>query len=104
MSEHTELPWIYRPYEYDDWGFIRSALDGSLVAVARRMSESIKTDDEHRHDKTDPYGANAAFIVKACNSYDGLVAALQEIVDTAEEHSYPWKVARTALAAAGMKP
>lgn len=33
--------------------------------------------DQHRINKTDPYGANAEFIVKAVNAHDALVDALE---------------------------
>jgi hypothetical protein len=74
MSEHTKLPWTCRPRHFDDWGFIRGA-DGQLACIARGHSE--KEFDQHRMDKTDPYEANAAFILKAVNNHEALVKALQ---------------------------
>lgn len=86
MSEHTPTPWIYRPCKHDDWGWIRRTREdgqpGDLVASARSgQYESEEALDQHRRDKTDPYGANAAFIVKACNAYADLVKALEKIAD-----------------------
>jgi hypothetical protein len=54
----------------DHWGWIRGA-DDELACIARR--HDLKDDDKHRIDKTDPYAANAAFIVKAVNNHDALV-------------------------------
>lgn len=74
MGEHTPTPWTCRPRPFDDWGFIRGA-DDELACIARGHSD--KEFDEHRRDKTDPYAANAAFIVKAVNSHPELVKALE---------------------------
>jgi hypothetical protein len=63
----------------DDWGWIRDA-EGMIAATARGQNDDDeKTLDDHRRDGTDPYGANAAFIVRAVNSHDALVAALDNI-------------------------
>jgi hypothetical protein len=84
MTEHSLLPWRYRPLEHDDWGMIRG-LDGSVVAVARYGSNSTESDlQRHRRNKTDPCGANGQFIVKAVNGHDALVKALQ-LQEAAEE-------------------
>jgi hypothetical protein len=72
MSDERNLPWTYRPRHFDDWGWIRDA-SGDLAACARG-EKGGKTHDEHRADKTDPYGDYAAFIVEAVNSHDALVA------------------------------
>lgn len=74
MTEHN-LPWVYRPREFDDWGWIRDAA-GDLAACARG-EKGGKTHDEHRTDKTDPYGEYAALIVKAVNSHEHLIKALE---------------------------
>jgi hypothetical protein len=81
MGEHTPTPWAYRSSPHDDWGWIRGPKtnDGiaPLVAMARSgVWENVGMLDEHRRNKTDPYGANAAFIVKAVNSYQ----AMQDIL------------------------
>ena len=76
MSERTPTPWAYRPKKYDGWGFIRGA-DGDVACVAR--GETSETHDAHRAAGTDPYGPNAAFIVKAVNNHDALVKALTEL-------------------------
>lgn len=82
MSERTPGPWEYRPHRHDDWGWIRGpkgdAKIGPLVATARSGAwESVEMLDEHRRNKTDPYGANAAFIVKAVNNHEAMLKALQ---------------------------
>lgn len=79
---HTLTPWVYRPNRFDDWGYIRGPAEsgerfGDIAAIARGGDD--KTHDEHRAAGTDPYAANAAFIVKAVNSHEALVKALQEI-------------------------
>lgn len=74
MTDHN-LPWVYRPREFDDWGWIRDA-SGDLAACARG-EKGGKTHDEHRVAKTDPYGDYAALIVKAVNSHDALVDILK---------------------------
>lgn len=75
MAEHN-LPWAYRPHEFDDWGWIRDAA-GNLAACARGEKDD-KSHDAHRADKTDPYGENAALIVRAVNNHEALVETLQE--------------------------
>jgi len=75
MSEHTPTPWFVSTKKFDDWGWIRGA-DGAIACVARGGDD--KEFDEHRRDGTDPYAANAAFIVKAVNNHDALVKALKE--------------------------
>lgn len=89
MSEHTPTPWEYRPHRHDDWGWIRGhKKDGELlaplVAIARGGSwngDEEVTLDQHRAAGTDPYAANAAFIVKAVNSHDALVAELRRLFE-----------------------
>lgn len=77
MSEHTPTPWVIRPERHDDWGWIRGA-DGELACIARHHDR--KDDDKHRMDKTDPYAANAALIVKAVNNHERLVKAVQDLL------------------------
>lgn len=77
MSDDRNLPWTYRPRHFDDWGWIRDA-SGDLAACARGDKEG-KTHDEHRADKTDPYGDYAAFIVKAVNAHDALLAEIAKL-------------------------
>ena len=51
MGEHN-LPWVYRPNEFDDWGWIRDS-EGDLAACAKG-EKGGKSHDEHRDDGTDP--------------------------------------------------
>lgn len=87
MGEHTPTPWLYRPHKYDDWGWIRGQPEegesvGPIIATARSGKyETPEQWDEHRRNKTDPFEANAAFIVSAVNSHDALVKALEFIRD-----------------------
>lgn len=76
-TEHTPLPWSIRPQELDDWGVVRGS-NGNISCLAR--SPEYFDDDtlnEHRKNKTDPTLANAALIVRAVNSYNDLVKALE---------------------------
>lgn len=84
MTEHTPTPWKYRPHEHDDWGWIRGPKVGNfvgpIVAISRSSAqETSDSFDKHRAAGTDPYEANAAFIIKAVNNHDALVKALEEI-------------------------
>lgn len=80
----TPTPWRYRPDLHDDWGWIRGPQPDNgeiapLVACARSGSwDDAATHDAHRAARTDPYGANAAFIVEAVNSYASLKARVEE--------------------------
>ena len=92
MAEHTPTPWAYRPHRHDDWGWIRAtSANGELaplVAMARSGSwESAAFFDEHRANNTDPYGANAAFIVKAVNNHDLFLKVLEKIEGVAQKDS-----------------
>jgi hypothetical protein len=83
---HTPTPWEYRPHRHDDWGWIRGpkgdAEFGPLVATARSGSwDTVDTLGEHRRNGTDPFGANAALIVKAVNNHESLLAALKSIAE-----------------------
>jgi hypothetical protein len=87
MAEHTPTPWTYRPARHDDWGWIRGPKPDNdevapLVAIARSGEwETFESNDKHRAAGTDPCGANAAFIVKAVNNHDALVAELQRLFE-----------------------
>lgn len=110
MSERTPTPWVYRQSKFDDWGWIRGpAADGErhgdLAAVAKGGDDTPF--DEHRRNGTDPYAANATFIVKAVNSHEALMKALEEIAAIAEGsrtvNSLPHiaKIARGAIGVVG---
>lgn len=83
----TQGEWKYRPNPYDDWGVIRGGNpteDGRLWYIARAASGRWMNDDEkaaHRSANTDPYHANAAYIVAA---QPGIVLELIERVRAAE--------------------
>ncbi len=83
MTEHTPTPWAYRPREHDDWGWLRGP-SGELAAVAKGAADSDW--DAHRRADTDPYGPNAAFIVKAVNNFDALVKALGDALAYIDLH------------------
>ena len=87
-TSHTPTPWEYRAWQHDDWGWIRGPKElaqngetiGPLVALARCGRETYDDRDEHRRNGTDPYEANARFIVEAVNNYASLKARIQELV------------------------
>lgn len=75
-AQHTPLPWVYMSKEFDDWGFIRDA-DDNLVAVAKWPALSAADLNLIRTAGDDPARDTAAFIIRACNSFDALVKALK---------------------------
>lgn len=103
---HTPTPWEYRPWEHDDWGWIRGPKEpgediGPLVALARSgQHETLETRDEHRAAGTDPYGANAAFIVEAVNNYDRLTERCEAYKGQVEAGAAEIESLRSQLASA----
>lgn len=84
LANASPLPWAYRPFEHDDWGYIRGPeKDGDIgryrpiVARAHDSEVPYEDHDKHRAAKTDPYGPNAELIVAAVNALPGLLRALQ---------------------------
>jgi hypothetical protein len=73
QAKHTPIPWTV------DYCWINS---GELQVAEVNMNnlwESGQTEEEVQ--------ANAAFIVRACNSYQALLDALQAIVDFEESYT-----------------
>lgn len=83
IAKATPGPWAYRPREYDDWGFIRVAqadAEGWQPIVALGRAGPVESDhDEHRRNKTDPYGPNAELIVAAINHLPALLDRLEAV-------------------------
>ena len=86
LERASPLPWAYRPQEFDDWGVIRGPDTDStigpykpVVATARDGKTGDIDLDEHRRNKTDPYGPNAELIVAAVNSLPSLLARIREL-------------------------
>ncbi|WP_314712994.1 hypothetical protein [Sphingobium yanoikuyae] len=81
VAKATPGPWAYRPREFDDWGFIRVAqadAEGWQPIVALGRAGPVESDhDEHRRNKTDPYGPNAELIVAAINHLPALLDRLE---------------------------
>ena len=79
----TARPWAVRPQEYDDWGLIRGPSIGEYrPIVARAAAGGYPTDEElseHRRNKTDPYGPNAALITELVNAFPALITAFKEL-------------------------
>ncbi len=65
--KHTPEPWVYRPNEFDDWGFVRDEI-GNLCAVAR----CTHITPEEVVSGKDPYKANGERIVACVNAFAGI--------------------------------
>lgn len=78
MAEHTPTPWSIKRAKFPadgqyDYGISAVLMDGKPYCIAEtfgRCSLNFTLEAE----------ANAAFIIKACNSHDALVKALRECV------------------------
>lgn len=68
MIEHTPTPWVADIDQRDGALCIQSVKDGEVLYYIARMIGGYRLSDE-----------DAAFIVRACNVHDELVAALQKI-------------------------
>lgn len=73
-TKHTQLPW--KVSEVSGWPSDICDADGELLATAYPMTIGGEDAGE----------ANAAFIVRACNAHDQLVAALKLLCDTIDAH------------------
>lgn len=82
----TQGEWLYRPFEYDDWGTVRTT-DREVVAVSRRGSKDPKSLDDHRRDRTDPYAPNGLFIAIAANSRSAIKAMRDRTVTLEAENA-----------------
>jgi len=70
----TQGLWRYRPDEHDDWGIVKSpVLPDGFACVLAQFRDPDALDSEtlarHREAKTDPWEANARFIVALVNAY-----------------------------------
>ena len=74
MAEHTKLPWKLETDQHFGPGFVITSTDGGMHnrCPVVRMSSPLGEDDETLR-------GDAELIVKACNSHDALVKALEEI-------------------------
>lgn len=71
-TKHTPLPWEYRAASRG----ITTTMQQGAYSVICRMAESAGINAEER-------AANAAFIVKAVNSHQALVDALEALMECA---------------------
>jgi hypothetical protein len=81
-----EGEWLYRPFDTDDWGWVRLSTEdggpGPLVATARSGEYDPKTSlDEHRRAGTDPFGPVATHVVATQPRAVRQVARLVEVLD-----------------------
>lgn len=70
----TQGVWRYRPDEHDDWGIVKSpVLSDGFACVLAQFRDPDALDNEtlarHRETKTDPWEANARFVVTLVNAY-----------------------------------
>lgn len=72
-QKHTPGPWTYFVGNADGRGLIRIEVDRSADGAGTHIASMQRGTQSE---------ANAAFIVRACNAHDGLVAALE----TAKEY------------------
>jgi hypothetical protein len=97
-TKHTPLPWLL----HSEYSTVVMTPGRAIIADTLGIDFDADTDR-----------ANAAFIVRACNSHEQMVAALREIENhldgrmthQADNPNYPfwnqlWDIARAALAAA----
>lgn len=75
----TEGPWLYRPKEFDDWGFVRSET-GALVSLGR-AGQYVGEDGyaEHRAAGTDPFGSNAKFTAASRTAVPALIREIKRL-------------------------
>jgi hypothetical protein len=78
----TPGPWLYRPLENDDWGYVRSTrqADGWHPVVATARDGGVCSQDEwdaHRVAKTDPFGPNAEFIAASREAIPRLIGEIE---------------------------
>lgn len=86
LLSDVERPWEYRPYEHDDWGFIRGPERESLigkvkpvVALSREGDVGPDNHDHHRRMKTDPYEPVGRLIVEAVNAVPSLLYQIEAL-------------------------
>lgn len=83
-TKHTPTPW-YKVQEFANRWAIEYRKDGfvplSLAKITITCCEVSGGKDEEN-------SANAAFIVRACNSHDDLVAALEKCVEALKDASF----------------
>ena len=95
LESASDGPWVYRPYEYDDWGVIRGpekTVDWADYPVRPHIAQARRSDiqDEEylaecRRTKTDPWAGDAKLIVWLRNHADA-IAALKDGDVVLEEH------------------
>lgn len=107
QAAHTPTPWAVEDPMGADFGLwlVQDGLkpfQWSCVAMVMRDDEDIRRHPDTRFITKDEQEANAAFIVRAVNSHDDLVAALETMVNNwGNQHHKDLAQARAALAKAG---
>ncbi|MFN3169266.1 MAG: hypothetical protein ACE37E_01075 [Hyphomicrobiales bacterium] len=87
----TPGPWLYRPFEFDDWGTVRAGKEHICQArYSGAMDQELLA--QHRKAGTDPWEANAR-----------LIAAAPELLEAAQA-VYAGLVERIAEAPTSAKP
>ena len=89
MAEHTKTPWkIGAPHPNNACAYIVDA-DGREVATLYGGSDPGGQNEMGHWVRQPIRDANAAFIVRACNAHDELVAALKEGRRAIGDHNAP---------------
>ncbi len=77
--KHTPGPWVYRPHQFDDWGYVRAQKhnDGFYSFICQAKDPRVTEDDENaaRKNMVDPWEANARLIAAAPELLEALVDA-----------------------------
>jgi hypothetical protein len=84
LAEASPQPWVYRPDQFDDWGWIRGTERDSDIGryrpiVAKGMDSEVAEEQKatHREAKTDPFGPNALLITDAVNALPGILDTIE---------------------------
>lgn len=78
MTEHTKTPWRVEQGTDLIWGAC-NPYDQSTYGMGYSIARGVTASWGKRRPDMDEREANAAFIVRACNAHDALVAALTEL-------------------------
>lgn len=100
----TDGPWLYRPREDDDWGFVRGGNEQWTVAIGR-AAQHLDEDayGKHRAGGTDPYGHNAKFIAAARTAVSALIDEVERLREALKQAAAHLEMAAAALDKAGQR-
>ena len=88
QAQHTPGPWKYQrthPQSGDAWFVLTDARGyGPIMEVGGHDVNGQVAEAKYMITEPDIIEANAEFICRACNSHDGLVAALKDMLSIAD--------------------